>query len=45
MNTSTSYCTVWSDAELKEKIAILGEGNVKEELDGAVSNKQVFQEI
>ena len=37
--------TVWSNAEVKALIAVWGEGNVQEELDGAVRNKQVFQDI
>ncbi len=36
---------VWSESEVKALIAVWGESNVQEELDGAVRNKVVFQEI
>ena len=42
MNTATSGGSTWSNAEVKALIAVWGEGNVQEELDGAVRNKQVF---
>ena len=45
MNTATSRGSTWSNAEVKALIAVWGEGNVQEELDGAVRNKQVFQDI
>ena len=41
----SSRGSVWSNAEVKALIAVWGEGNVQEELDGAVKNKQVFQDI
>ena len=37
--------TPWSDEEVRALIAIWGETNVQEELDGAVRNKVVFQDI
>ena len=37
--------TPWSDEEVRALIAIWGESNVQEELDGAVRNKVVFQDI
>ena len=37
--------SVWADKEVKALIAIWGEGNVQEELDGAVRNKVVYQNI
>ena len=46
MSTSTSSCgSLWSDEEVKALIAIWGEANVQEELDGAVRNKVVYQDI
>ena len=41
----SSRGSAWSNAEVKALIAVWGEGNVQEELDGAVRNKQVFQDI
>ena len=35
----------WSEDEVKALIAIWGESNIQEELDGATRNKVVFQEI
>ena len=43
--TTTSRCSLWTDREVKALIAIWGEGNVQEELDGAVRNKVVFVNI
>ena len=37
--------TVWSDKEVQALIAIWGESNVQEELDGAVRNQAIFQRI
>ena len=37
--------TVWSDKEVKALIAIWGESNVQEELDGAVRNQAICQRI
>ena len=42
---ATNRGAVWSDAELRALIAIWSEKKVQEELDGAVRNKVVFQEI
>ena len=42
---ATDRGAVWSDLEIKALIAIWGEGNVQEELDGAVWNKAVYQDI
>ena len=41
-SAATNRGAVWSDQEVK---AIWGESNVQEELDGAVRNKVVFQNI
>ena len=43
--TTTSRCSLWSDREVRALIAIWGEGNVQEELDGAARNKVVFVNI
>ena len=46
MSTSTSSRgSLWSDEEMRALIAIWGEANVQEELDGAVRNKVVYQDI
>ena len=46
MSTSTtSRGSLWSDEEVRALIAIWGEANVQEELDGAVRNKVVYQDI
>ncbi len=37
--------TAWSDVEVRALIAIWGESDIQEELDGAVRNKVVFTEI
>ena len=37
--------SLWSDNEIRALIAIWGESDVQDELDGAVRNKVVFQEI
>ena len=42
---STSRGSLWSDEEVRALIAIWGEANVQEELDGAVRNKVVYQDI
>ena len=45
-STSTSTRgSLWSDEEVRALIAIWGEANVQEELDGAVRNRVVFQDI
>ena len=45
-STSTSSRgSLWSDEEVRALIAIWGEANVQEELDGAVRNKVVYQDI
>ena len=36
---------VWADNEVKALIAVWGEGNVQEELDGAVRNRAVYKKI
>ena len=36
---ATNRGAAWSDTEVKALIAIWGEGNVQEELDGAIRNK------
>ena len=46
MSTSTSSRgSLWSDEEVRALIAIWGKANVQEELDGAVRNKVVYQDI
>ena len=46
VSTSTSSRgSLWSDEEVRALIAIWGEANVQEELDGAVRNKVVYQDI
>ena len=40
-----NHGTVWSDKEVQAFIAIWGESNVQEELDGAVRNQAIFQRI
>ena len=42
---ATKRNAAWSDKEVKALITIWGEGNVQEELDGAVRSKIVFQNI
>ena len=37
--------TIWTDREIKALIALWGEGNVQDELDGAVRNKVVNEKI
>ncbi len=37
--------TAWSDVEVRALIAVWGESDIQEELDGAVRNKVVFTEI
>ena len=37
--------TIWTDREIKALIALWGEGNVQDELDGAVRNKVVYEKI
>ncbi len=37
--------TAWSDVEVRALIAVWGESDIQEELDGAVRNKAVFTEI
>ena len=43
--TATNRGCAWSDDEVKALIAVWGEGNIQEELDGAVRNKTVFMNI
>ena len=40
--TTTSRGLPWCDNEVRALIAIWGEGNIQEELDGAVRNQVVF---
>ena len=42
---STNRGALWSDCEVRALIAVWGESNVQEELDGAVRNKVVFVAI
>lgn len=42
---TTNRGNVWGDKEVKALTAIWGENDVQEELDGAVRNKTVFQNI
>ncbi len=42
---TTNRGDVWSEKEVKAKIAVWGETTVQNELDGAVRNKVVFQHI
>ena len=37
--------TIWTDREIKALIALWGEGNVQDELDGAVRNKVVYEKM
>ena len=37
--------TICTDCEIKALIALWGEGNVQDELDGAVRNKFVYEKI
>ena len=43
--TATNRGSAWSDDEVKALIVVWGEGNIQEELDGAVRNKTVFMNI
>ena len=43
--TSTNRGSAWSDDEVKALLAVWGESNVQDELDGAVRNKAVFVNI
>ena len=43
--TATNRGCAWSDDEVRALLAVWGEGNVQEELDGAVRNKTVFVNI
>ena len=42
---STNRGALWSDCEVRALIAVWGESNVQEELDGAVRNKVIFVAI
>ena len=44
-SVSTNRGTSWTDNEVKALIGLLGESDVQEELDGAVRNKVVYEEI
>lgn len=41
---SVNRGTVWSDKEVKSLVAMWGESNVQEELDGAVRNRAIYQQ-
>ena len=43
--TATNRGCAWSEDEIKALLAVWGESNVQEELDGAVRNKTVFLNI
>jgi hypothetical protein len=45
MASSTTRGSLWSDSEVRALIAIWGESDIQDELDGAVRNKVVFEEI
>ena len=45
MASNSSRGTSWSDNEVRALIAIWGESDMQDELDGATRNKVVFQEI
>ena len=44
MASDATCGNLWSDKEVRALIAIWGEINIQEELDGAVRNKVVYQE-
>ena len=41
----TNRGTSWSDSEVRALISIWGESDIQEELDGAVRNRVVYEEI
>ena len=41
----TNCSTTWVDKEVKVLLTIWGDSKIQEELDGAVSNKVVFEQI
>ena len=43
--SATTRGTLWSDTEIKVLIKIWGEENIQDELDGAVRNRSVFNNI
>ena len=45
MEASTSRGTIWIDREVKALVAIWGEGNIQDELDGAVRNQSIYKKI
>ena len=45
MASDATHSTLWSHKELRAMIAIWGESNKQEEIDGADRNKVVYQEI
>ena len=45
MASNISRGSVWEDEQVRALIAIWGETNIQEELDGATRNKVVFKEI
>ena len=42
---STSRGSLWSDNEVRALVSIWGEDNIQEELDGAVRNQVIFNNI
>ena len=45
MASSATRGSLWTDNEVRALIAIWGESDVQDELDGAVRNKVVFEDI
>ena len=45
MASSVNRGSLWEDQQVRALIAIWGESNVQEELDGATRNKVVFQDV
>ena len=45
MASDATRGTLWSDKQVRALTPIWGESNIQEELDGAVRNKVVYQEI
>ena len=45
MASSATRGRLWSVSEVRALIAIWGESDIQDELDGAVRNKVVFEEI
>ena len=45
MASSATRGSLWSDSKVRALIAIWGKSDIQDELDGAVRNKVVFEEI